>query len=124
DILKVVPDTKLILSGYLYTFLRSKFGVPLVLGGTFGSIIVHIEAENIADLPVPRLGEEIEQKIHSGVIKAAENRVLANDLLSKSVTKFESFLNGPIDTTFKNSNVTSFKVFEVNSSALSRLDAT
>jgi type I restriction enzyme S subunit len=37
DVLKVVPDPDRILSGYLYAFLSSKFGVPLVVGGTYGA---------------------------------------------------------------------------------------
>lgn len=56
DVLKVVPETEKISSGYLYVFLTTKFGLPIVTGGTFGSIITHIEAENIANIPVPRLG--------------------------------------------------------------------
>lgn len=56
DVLKVVPETSKISSGYLNAFLTTKFGLPIVTGGTFGSIITHIEAENIADIPVPRLG--------------------------------------------------------------------
>jgi len=67
DVLKVVPDTEKISSGYLYAFLTTKFGVPIVTGGTFGSIITHIEAENIADIPIPRLGrieEEASCLIH------------------------------------------------------------
>lgn len=65
DVLKVVPDRSKISPGYLYAFLTTKFGVPIVTGGTFGSIITHIEAENIADLPVPRLGatEEVANRL-------------------------------------------------------------
>jgi type I restriction enzyme S subunit len=38
-ILKVVPDPAKIPSGYLYAYLSSKFGVPLIVSGTYGSII-------------------------------------------------------------------------------------
>ena len=58
DVLKVVPDPDHILPGYLYAFLSSKFGAPLVVGGTYGAIIQHIEPHHIANLPVPRLGRE------------------------------------------------------------------
>lgn len=76
DVLKVCPDGKKVQPGYLYAFLSSKFGIPIVTGGTFGSIIVHIEAENIADLPVPRLGS-LEAHIHDLVQLAADKRVEA-----------------------------------------------
>jgi type I restriction enzyme, S subunit len=71
DILKVVPDPSKVPPGYLYAFLSSKFGVPLVTSGTYGAIIQHIEPEHIADLPVPRLGEEIERRAHELVEQAA-----------------------------------------------------
>jgi Restriction endonuclease S subunits len=71
DIMKVVPDPHKILSGYLYAFLSSRFGVPIVVSGTYGAIIQHIEPHHIADLPVPRLGEIIEQKAHDLVERSA-----------------------------------------------------
>lgn len=71
DILKVVPDKTKIRSGYLHAYLTGKFGVPLITSGTYGAIIQHIEAEHIADLPVPRLGELVERKSHELVEKAA-----------------------------------------------------
>lgn len=43
DVLRVVADPDKILSGYLYAYLSSKFGVPLVISGTYGAIIQHIE---------------------------------------------------------------------------------
>jgi type I restriction enzyme S subunit len=51
--------------------LSSKFGVPLVVGGTYGAIIQHIEPEHIADLPVPRLGKEVEQRAHEFIVESA-----------------------------------------------------
>ncbi len=70
DVLKVVPDTNKILPGYLYAFLTTKFGVPIVTGGTFGSIITHIEAENVAGIPVPRLGK-VEEKANRLIQESA-----------------------------------------------------
>ncbi len=81
DVLKVVPDTDKVPPGYLFAFLSTKYGVPLVVGGTFGSIIVHIEAGNIADLPVPRLGEAVEKKAHELVERAALARSRAVQLV-------------------------------------------
>lgn len=77
DILKVVADPARVPSGYLYAYLCSKFGVPLVVSGTYGAIIQHLEPEHVAGLPVPRLGDALEHEIHALVEEAA-------DLLSKS----------------------------------------
>ena len=85
DILKVVPDKSRIPSGYLHAFLTGKFGVPLITSGTYGAIIQHIEAEHIADLPVPRLGDSVEQKAHEWVEKAAKLRAEASTILAQGI---------------------------------------
>lgn len=100
DILKVVPDPEKIPPGYLYAFLSSKFGVPLVTSGTYGAIIQHIEPEHIADLPVPRLGRsselaiaEITDRAASLRSKAVEHRNQALSLadgLSSAILEYEN----------------------------------
>ena len=79
DVLKVIPDEEKVKPGYLYAFLNSKYGIPIITGGTFGSIIVHIEAENIADLPVPRLGA-VEDQAHELIQRAANAQVESGEL--------------------------------------------
>lgn len=86
DVLKVVPDESKIPSGYLYAFLSSKFGVPLVVAGTYGAIIQHIEPEHIADLPVPRLGE-IEHRAHCLVDRSAVAIARYSELISEAREK-------------------------------------
>jgi len=81
DILKVVPDPQKILSGYVYAFLAGRFGIPLVVGGTYGAIIQHIEPQHVWDLPVPRLGPSIEEECHRLVALAGEQRSTASKLL-------------------------------------------
>jgi hypothetical protein len=39
DVLRVVPDVSCIPPGYLYAFLSSRFGVSLVVSGTYGAIV-------------------------------------------------------------------------------------
>lgn len=73
DVLRVIPDEEKVKPGYIYAYLCTKFGVPLVISGTYGSIITHLEPHHIADLPVPRLGN-IEDKAHQLVQKAADLR--------------------------------------------------
>lgn len=73
DVMKVVPDPDRIPPGYLYAFLSSRYGVPLVVSGTYGAIIQHIEPEHIADLPVPRLGADLEEEIDQLMSSAARD---------------------------------------------------
>lgn len=78
--MRVVPDSEKIKPGYLYAYLSSRFGVPIVVSGTYGAIIQHIEPQHIADLPVPRLGAA-EEQAHDLVQSAADLRVEASELL-------------------------------------------
>ena len=72
--MRVVPDVEKVPPGYLHAYLASRFGVPLVVSGTYGSIIQHIEPAHIANLPVPRLGDRIEKQAHEKVVEAAALR--------------------------------------------------
>lgn len=89
DVLRVVPDSRYVRPGYLYAFLSSKFGVPLVTSGTYGAIIQHIEPQHIADLPVPRLDEKVEREAHRLVEEAARLRAEASTLLADAVRELE-----------------------------------
>lgn len=84
DVMKVVPDQNRILPGYLYAFLSSEFGRPLVVGGTYGAIIPHIEPHHVVDLRVPRLGGKVETRVHELMQGAAGARTRASELLVES----------------------------------------
>jgi type I restriction enzyme S subunit len=92
-VLRVVPDPEKIPPGYLYAYLSSKFGVPLVVGGTYGAIIQHIEPEHVADLPVPRFGAAFEWQIHELVERAAVLRVLAARSLCEVASRFDQIIS-------------------------------
>ena len=77
-LLKVVPDPNLVRPGYLYAFLSGRFGVPLVVGETYGAIVQHIEPGHIADLPVPLAPGAIQDDAHRLVTEAAEMRTWAS----------------------------------------------
>jgi type I restriction enzyme S subunit len=82
DTLKVVPDGSKIPSGYLYAFLSSKFGVPLVIGGTYGAIIQHIEPQHISGMPIPRFDDRVEQQVDALIQEAASLRQRASNSLA------------------------------------------
>lgn len=87
DVLRVVPDEDKVKPGYIYAYLCTKFGVPLVISGTYGSIITHLEPHHIADLPVPRLGA-VEDQAHELIQKAALLRVEAASEIRESTRRF------------------------------------
>jgi hypothetical protein len=74
DVLRVVADERKIPPGYLYAFLSSKYGIPMVVTSAYGAIVQHIEPEHISGLPVPRLGDQIEDEIHGLIHAAADLR--------------------------------------------------
>jgi len=86
-IMKVVPDPERIPPGYLYAYLSSRYGVPLVVSGTYGAIIQHIEPEHIADLPVPRFDARTEAAIAEKIDAAAHARSLAVKLLQEACNR-------------------------------------
>lgn len=87
-VLRVVPDASKALPGYLFAFLASRYGVPMVIGGTYGSIIQAIEPQHIWDLPVPRFGPRHEESIHSLVRAAAEKRSAAAEIVNSGLKVF------------------------------------
>lgn len=93
--MRVVPDAEKIPPGYLYAYLSSKFGVPIVVGGTYGAIIQHIEPEHIANLPVPRLGTAFEIRVHDLVHRAAQLRSEAAQLLIDATAELEKVAKLP-----------------------------
>jgi len=114
--MRVVPDAEEIPPGYLYAFLSSKFGVPLVVGGTYGSIIQSIEPEHIADLPVPRLGKAVEAAAHELIDEAAKLRDEAAAAQRDAITRVQGQLGW--------TGIPSTTVTQASSSALQRrLDA-
>lgn len=86
DVLRVIPDQSKILPGYIFAYLSSRFGVPLVASGTYGSIITHLEPHHIADLPVPRIGQT-EYSAHELVCKAGEELSESSRLMNEATAK-------------------------------------
>src|SRR5690606_2189683 len=72
-------------------YLGTKFGLPIVVSGTYGSIITHLEPHHIADLPVPRLGG-VEDQAHDLIQRAADDRVKATKLIQEAISSLSGHL--------------------------------
>ncbi len=121
-ILRVAPDESKIPSGYLYAFLASSYGVPMIIGGTYGSIIQAIEPQHVWELPVPRFGEPLESQCHNLVIGAAKMRCEASQLISSAIKETAKSWGIPDNCVFKSER--SPDVVLIASSVLNaRLDA-
>ena len=87
-IIRVIPNEE-IQSGYLYSFLSSRYGYSLMTQGTFGAVIQHIEPDYLSELPIPILPESKQQEIHNLIVEASNLRVEANKLLREATNYFE-----------------------------------
>lgn len=84
-VLRVVPNPDLIPPGYLYAFLSSRYGVPLIVSGTYGAIIQHIEPEHIENkVEVPRLGSAFEARVDKLIRTSAELRTAFQQGISEA----------------------------------------
>jgi hypothetical protein len=87
-VMKVQADPDKIPAGYLYTFLRSDFGIPMIVSSAYGAIIQHIEPHHLFDLPVPRFDDHLEQRIHDLVEEAAHLRAAFQAGLNSATEDF------------------------------------
>ena len=91
-IIRVVPKGNY-KSGYLYSFLSSKFGYSLMTQGMFGAVIQHIEPDYLSSLPIPIMPKAIQQQSHNLIIEAATLRVEANKLFKEADSIFTTALD-------------------------------
>jgi len=62
DLLRVVPfDPSL--TGFIYTFLRTRFGRTMMRSTRYGSVVKHLEPEHLFDVPVPRIPVALQQTL-------------------------------------------------------------
>jgi len=94
-ILRVVPDEDRVPPGYLFAFLSSKYGVPLVVSGTYGAIIQHIEPHHISELLIPRFDPSVELAVHELIVQAAQLRSDAATRLIAAQNDLEKAIGQP-----------------------------
>lgn len=115
-------------SGYLYAFLASKYGQPLVSQSTYGSTVDELEPKHLASIPVPLFNSSDRNEIHENILCAFKIRDEANILLDKaeatlySALDLKPFTSDDIEYLGDPSEV---KAFDIDSSELgTRFDAT
>ncbi len=91
DIIRVCP--KDIPAGFLYAYLSSKYGNTLLTQNKYGAVIQHIEPEHIENIPIPIFPKPKQQEIHNLIVKSANLRVEANQLLEEAKAILTDNLN-------------------------------
>jgi len=114
--------------GFVYAFLASTIGRPLLVKSEYGSTVSHLEAKHVYKVPVPLISEVDQKSIDAGVLRAYALRDRANDLLDEADKRLHEFLGV---STFSERDIAYFgdeddpRAFTVSSTALmNRLDAT
>ncbi|WP_194977023.1 methylation-associated defense system restriction endonuclease subunit S MAD5 [Aquiflexum lacus] len=89
NIIRIVPhDFRM--SGYIYSFLVSKYGNTLLWKLAAGGVQPYISEDMIKDMPIPILTELKQEEIHKLIFEASNLRVDANKLLRVSIKEIES----------------------------------
>jgi len=88
DLLRIVSsnDSK---NHYLYAFLTSKYGKPLITMHTYGSVIPHIEVEHIKRIPIPILDSNVTLEINSLIQQNIEKIEYSRDSENKAISMVE-----------------------------------
>ena len=99
DLIRIIPKLASIRPGYLFAALgHPTLGRPLVIRTAYGTSIPHLDPDDVANIPVVRLGNEIEGRIADMMERAIELRVqadeLENDLANRATKLNDLFLSG------------------------------
>ncbi len=76
-----------VLSGYLYAYLSTWLGHSLITSDQFGVTVEHIRPHHISKIRVPKIPIEIQQQIHSNILRVYECRDKARLNLSNAEKK-------------------------------------
>jgi type I restriction enzyme, S subunit len=74
--------------GYLYTFLRTRFGKTMLRSSRYGNIIKHLEPEHLDEIPVPLVDGDIATMLSSRVRKVFQLRDEAFRLVQEAESKY------------------------------------
>ena len=126
-VIRIVPTPQTPVP-YLYAYLNSRIGQPLMIKDIFGGVVDEIEPNHIANIPIPRI-PDLEEEINQKILQAHKLREEAQELLLKAEEMIYSELGLPkIDEDdveyFGGELGRLVKAFEVKASELDyRLDA-
>lgn len=93
DLVRIVPNDKKNLRGYLYAFLASKYGYNQLTQSQFGGVVKHINAEHVRNIKVPCFAEFFQEEVNGLIQEAARLREEATCALGKAKQTLKLFIN-------------------------------
>jgi len=126
DAIRIFAGTEPV--GFIYAFLASSIGRPLLVKHEYGSTVSHLEAKHVKTAPVPLVPQELRKEIHASIMRAYQLRDESNQLLDQADSRLHQYLGV---STFSEHDIEYLgeggkpKAFGISSSDLNdRLDAT
>ena len=99
-IIRIVPCSGEVRPGYLQTVLsHPALGQPLVVSRAYGTSVPELSPEDIKQLPIPRLGLEVEDEIADAAELANELRRRADERENDLVSRLEGELGKALGVT-------------------------
>ncbi len=83
DVIRLMPNN-ILRGGLIYAYLASKYGYAMLTQGTFGSVIQHIEPQNVESILIPSFPDTFQKKVDDLIQESARLREEASDMLSKA----------------------------------------
>ncbi len=89
NVIRIIVNSK-IPSGYLYSFLASKFGNSFFWKIASGGVQSYISEPALFNIPVPLLSEKIQKEIHNLILDVSDLRVKSNKIIRDAQIKLKS----------------------------------
>lgn len=89
-VIRVNPNN-ILREGVVYAFLASKYGYSMLTQGTFGSVIQHIEPENVEAIPIPQFPDSFQKEVDDLMQESARLREEAMDALEEAKELIANF---------------------------------
>ena len=100
DVIRLMPNN-ILRGGLVYAYIASKYGYAMLTQGTFGSVIQHIEPQNVESIPIPSFPEDFQNKINDLVLESARLREEAANVLEKAIALLSGFIGDSLMLTDK-----------------------
>ena len=92
DLIRLIPNDRVLRKGFLYAFLKSRFGRITLTHSKYGSCILHINPDYVATIRIPVFPVTFQRKIHGLIMESvhlreeadAEEKIAVQNLLSYS----------------------------------------
>lgn len=119
DLIRIVPNDKIVKRGCVYAYLSSKFGHCLLTQSEFGGVVKHINDEYVRNVPIPQFPTKFQEKVDNLIKESARLREEATEYLNEAKNKVKKALT-EISCEKKNSSVS---IRDISRSYTKRLEA-